>query len=159
MYLGVSGDHQHCQLNVKRGCHIKCPNMGFYSIGVNLWCHILLNSFLASGNFCCQLITIANSSEPEQDRQNVGPDLDPNRLPLEKCSWFFFEKVNFEKSADDNKAWKIKQRAKSRPLVKSVYPKNIFLISQQKHMLWVLKRTVSLRRFFWEPKKHAKTDG
>ena len=24
----------------------------------------------------------------------------------------------------------------------------IFLISQQKHMLWVLKRTVSMRRFF-----------
>ena len=25
--------------------------------------------------------------------------------------------------------------------------KNIFLISQPKHMLWVLKRTVSVRRF------------
>ena len=28
------------------------------------------------------------------------------------------------------------------------YLRNIFLISQPKHMLWVLKRTVSLRRFF-----------
>ena len=36
----------------------------------------------------------------------------------------------------------------SRPLVKSVYQKNNFLISQPKHMLWVLKRTVSMRRFF-----------
>ena len=35
-----------------------------------------------------------------------------------------------------------------RPLVKSAYQNNIFLISQPKHMLWVLKRTVSMRRFF-----------
>ena len=35
-----------------------------------------------------------------------------------------------------------------RPLVKSAYQKNNFLISQPKHMLWVLKRTVSMRRFF-----------
>ena len=26
-----------------------------------------------------------------------------------------------------------------------------FFISQPKHMLWVLKRTVSMRRFFWTP--------
>ena len=31
-----------------------------------------------------------------------------------------------------------------RPLVKSAYQKNNFLISQPKHMLWVLKRTVSM---------------
>ena len=36
----------------------------------------------------------------------------------------------------------------NRPLVKSVYQIINFLISQLKHMLWVLKRTVSLRRFF-----------
>ena len=36
----------------------------------------------------------------------------------------------------------------NRPLVKSVYQKINFLISHPKHMLWVLKRTVSLRRFF-----------
>ena len=35
-----------------------------------------------------------------------------------------------------------------RPLVKSVYQKINFLISQPKHMLWVLKRTVSIRWFF-----------
>ena len=35
-------------------------------------------------------------------------------------------------------------------LVKSAYQKNnfLFLIFQPKHMLWVLKRTVSMRRFF-----------
>ena len=36
----------------------------------------------------------------------------------------------------------------ARTLVKSAYQKNIFLIPQPKHMLWVLKRTVSMRRFF-----------
>ena len=35
-----------------------------------------------------------------------------------------------------------------RPPEKSVYWKIIFLITQRKHMLWVLKRTVSMRRFF-----------
>ena len=31
---------------------------------------------------------------------------------------------------------------------KNAYVKIIFLISQPKYMLWVLKRTVSMRRFF-----------
>ena len=35
-----------------------------------------------------------------------------------------------------------------RPPDKSVLLKIIFLISQPKHMLWVLKRTVSLSQFF-----------
>ena len=33
-----------------------------------------------SGDFCCLLITFANSLDPDQDRQNVGPDLGPNCL-------------------------------------------------------------------------------
>ena len=37
---------------------------------------------------------------------------------------------------------------KNRHLVKNAYQKINFLISQQKHMLWVLKRNVSMRRFF-----------
>ena len=43
--------------------------------------------------------------------------------------------------------------------LKSVYQKNNFLISQPKHMLWVLKRTVSMRRFFWAPTTYVETDG
>ena len=35
-----------------------------------------------------------------------------------------------------------------RPPDKSAYWKIIFLISHPKHMLWVLKRTVSVKRFF-----------
>ena len=32
--------------------------------------------------FFCLLITFANSLDADQDRQNVGPDLDPNCLTL-----------------------------------------------------------------------------
>ena len=53
----------------------------------------------------------------------------------------------------------LKTQTISRPLVKSAYQKINFLISQPKHMLWVLKRTVSMRQFFWAPKTYVQTDG
>ena len=37
--------------------------------------------------------------------------------------------------------------------------KIIILISQPKHMLWVLKRTVSMRYFFLTPKTYVQTGG
>ena len=40
------------------------------------------NSFLASSKFCHLLITFANGLDPDQDPQNVRPDLDPKRLTL-----------------------------------------------------------------------------
>ena len=46
-----------------------------------------------------------------------------------------------------------------RTLFKSAYQKISFLISQQKHMLCVLKKNVSMRQFFWAPKTYAKLDG
>ena len=46
----------------------------------------------------------------------------------------------------------------TRHLVKSAYQK-IYLISQPKHMLWLLKRTVSMRQFFWVPNTYVNTDG
>ena len=49
----------------------------------------LYYSFFASGDFCHLLITFANSLDPDQDRKNVGPDLDPNSQ---------------NKSAEDNKS-------------------------------------------------------
>ena len=59
--------------------------------------------FLASGDFCYLLITFANSLDPDQYRQNVGPDLDTGCL---KCvPERVFEKVKFDKkSADYNKS-------------------------------------------------------
>ena len=35
-------------------------------------------SFVASDDFYHLLITLANKLDPDQDRQSVGPDLDPN---------------------------------------------------------------------------------
>ena len=43
----------------------------------------------------------------------------------------------------------------TRPPDKSAYWKTILFISQPKHMLSVLKRTVSIKRFFWAPKAHV----
>ena len=37
---------------------------------------------IVGGDIYRLLITFANSLDPDQDRQNVGPDLDPNRLTL-----------------------------------------------------------------------------
>ena len=42
----------------------------------------LLHSLPASSKFCCLLITFANSLDPDQARENVGPDLDPSCLTL-----------------------------------------------------------------------------
>ena len=44
----------------------------------------IINLFLevASSNYCFLLITSENSLDPDQDRQNVGPDLHPSCLTL-----------------------------------------------------------------------------
>ena len=40
----------------------------------------IFNSLSGISDFCHLLITFANSLDPDQTRQNVGPDLDPNCL-------------------------------------------------------------------------------
>ena len=40
----------------------------------------VFNSLPASSNFAHLLINFANSLDPDQAQQNVGPDLDPNCL-------------------------------------------------------------------------------
>ena len=66
------------------------------------------SNILCSGDFCCLLIVFANSLDPGQYRQNIGPELDTGRLPSsESVSVRVFEKVNFgKKSADDIKVLK-----------------------------------------------------
>ena len=54
------------------------------------------NTFFDSGYFFRLLITFANSLDPDQDRQNVGPDLDPNYLTLIVFPKEIFEKIFFE---------------------------------------------------------------
>ena len=41
-----------------------------------------IHSFLASVNFCRLRITFSNNLDPDQDPQNVSPDMDPNCLTL-----------------------------------------------------------------------------
>ena len=67
------------------------------------------NYFLASLHFCHLLITLANSLDPGQDLQNIGPDLNTfsiwhSESVPERLIWKnLFEK----KSADDNKSMKL----------------------------------------------------
>ena len=77
-----------------------------------------------------------NSFDPELAQHFVGHDLDPNCLQ--------------RLLAEDTSRPSVNVAAMGRTLVKSgsAYRKFNFLISQPKHMLWVLKRTISMRRFF-----------
>ena len=50
------------------------------------------------------LMTFANSLDPDQARQNVGPDLDPNWLTIWRYSWKIFKKTDLKKSKDDKEA-------------------------------------------------------
>ena len=52
-----------------------------------------------SGEFCHLLITFANSLDPDQEPQNVGPGLNPSRFD----TWTnFLKKVNFKKVSARN---------------------------------------------------------
>ena len=54
----------------------------FHIVCVSCEKESLFLTFLISTNFCRPLIIFAKSLDPDQDRQNVGPELDPNRLTL-----------------------------------------------------------------------------
>ena len=57
-------------------------NQGFSQKEVSTSCFVF-NSLSARGDICCLLIKFANSLDPDQARQNVGSDLDPNCLTPE----------------------------------------------------------------------------
>ena len=50
------------------------------------------------------LINFANSLDPGQVLQNIGPDLDPNSGTLMVILIFFFKKLILKKSADNKKS-------------------------------------------------------
>ena len=54
-------------------------SQGFSEKVVSTSCFVF-NSLPARGTFGCLLITFANRLDPDQARQNVGPDLDPSCL-------------------------------------------------------------------------------
>ena len=66
---------------------------------------------------CRLLITFANSLDPDQDHQKVGPDLDPNCL----CCTHFLKKLILKKmSADD------KENMKNYPACKELNISQVF---------------------------------
>ena len=55
--------------------------------------------------YLCHLLkTIANSLDPDEAQQNVGPDLDPICLTLRIFLKEFFKKVDFEKNSRQQKS-------------------------------------------------------
>ena len=100
---------------------VKCMQVDFCSY---ILCHLMIiftsfhldiqyslgfiNSFLASGDFCCLLIAFANSLDLGQDRQNICAELDTDCFPLSDSVFVrVFEKVTFgKKSVDDIKVLK-----------------------------------------------------
>ena len=48
-----------------------------HSKNLNILYIYIYKTVLTSGNFCCLLITFANSLDPDQIRQSVSPDLGP----------------------------------------------------------------------------------
>ena len=54
-------------------------SQGFSQKVVSRNCFVF-NSLPASSHYCHLLVTFANSLDPDQARQNVEPDLDPNCL-------------------------------------------------------------------------------
>ena len=61
------------EINFSQGFSQKVVSTSFF----------VLNSLPARVNFCCLLITFANSLDPDQAQQNVGPDPDQNCLTPE----------------------------------------------------------------------------
>ena len=74
---------------------------------------ILPTCCLTLCHLCCLVITFVNSHklEPDQARQDVGPDFDPNCFDSQIVilKYFFSKKLSLKKSADDKKACKITQ--------------------------------------------------
>ena len=72
-----------------------------------------------------------------------------------KINIFWYELLT-KGQQNSQKMWKFyNSSGLCRPPDKSGYWKTIFFSSHPKHMLWVLKRTVSMRPFFWAPKIHV----
>ena len=87
-----------CML-LSQGCsHILCHLLIIItSVHFDIqYSHGFIYSFLPSGDCCFLLIVFTNSLDPGQYRQNIGPELDTERLPSsDSVSVRVLEKVNF----------------------------------------------------------------
>ena len=110
---------KHCTRDVNRTLlYLKIVKFDHWPITLNQnkSDEIFLNLNLARGYFCSLLIAFANSLEPDQDQQNVGPDLDPNSLTLLIVILKeFLKKLILKKKSQQTttKAWKFTQYPKS----------------------------------------------
>ena len=73
------------------------------SLSSSFLLYIYPQNFVNSAYYRCLLINFANSLDPDQARQNVRPDLDPNCLTLKVVLKEFFEKDDFEKNLQSTK--------------------------------------------------------
>ena len=104
-------------------------------------------------NLPCLFITVSLFSDGPSTRTKICRQSDrcPSASIQNICGYGYLSLRNILPKSST--IW-CKITGKKRTLVKSAQQKLHFLISQPKHMLWVLKRTVSMRRFFFEHPKH-----
>ena len=78
-----SGDRTVWGLERKNQILIPYSDIAFEAeLLYGLYLNTIVHSFLVRGDVSRLLMKFANSLDLDQDRQNVGPDLDPNRLTL-----------------------------------------------------------------------------
>ena len=85
-------------------------SQGFSQKVVSTSCFVFI-SLPASGDFCCLLITFANSFDTDQAWQNVGPDLDQNCL----TPWWYWKKSSIQRvkyGTIKKQYWKIQKLTK-----------------------------------------------
>ena len=61
---------------------LTCEGPGFSQKFKVSTSYFVFYSLPARGDFCCLLISFANSLNPDHARQNVGPDPGPNCLTV-----------------------------------------------------------------------------
>ena len=83
-------------------------NYFFLRISLSAWYLVDVIGTIKSVCWCLLLIIFANSLDPDQARQNVRPDLDPNCLTLMVILKKKFQKVDFEKNSRQQKKKKKK---------------------------------------------------
>ena len=67
-------------------------------------------SYSTSVDFCRLLVTFANSLDPDQARQNVQPDLDPNCLMVFLKDFFFKKLIKIKICRQQKKHAKLPSR-------------------------------------------------
>ena len=75
------------------------------------------------------LIAFASSLDPDQTRQNVGPDLDPNCLTLMVFRKEFFKRIDCENNQQMTKML-AKFPSKHRVKKKSIYSQDFITLEQ-----------------------------